>query len=49
VWSAPYITNPWIYISDNPDDFRGEEGKKLNEYFKRVFHNQYTKYANAII
>ena len=37
VWSAPYIRNPWIYITDNPKDFEGDKGVELQKYFKRVF------------
>ena len=49
LWTEPYISNPFIYITDNPGDFKGEQGVKLQEYFKRVFFDQYTKYSNALI
>lgn len=49
VWAAPYVKNPFIYVTDNPNDFKGEDGAKLLEYFKRVFFTQHKKYNNAII
>jgi hypothetical protein len=35
----PYVRNPFIYITDNPKDFQGEDGAKLETYFKRVFYD----------
>ena len=35
-------------MTDNDKDFEGEEGKKLMNYFKQVFFDQYTKNASAI-
>ncbi len=44
----PYIVNPFIYITDHDSDFKGPEGVKLKEYFKRVFLSQYTKYRKIV-
>ena len=49
LWAEPYVQNPFIYISDNDTDFATDEGKKLKDYFKRVFYDQYTKYNSAVI
>lgn len=38
VWAAPYVQNPFIYVTDRPADFKGEDGEKLLAYFKRVFY-----------
>ena len=48
-WMQPYVRNPFIYISDNDSDFNSPEGQQLNNYFKRVFYDQFTKYNNALI
>ena len=29
LWMEPYVSNPWLYITDNDSDFEGEKGKKL--------------------
>ena len=34
----PYVTNPFIYITDNDSDFKGEKGKVLKEYFKKIYN-----------
>ena len=44
----PYVSNPWLYITDNESDFEGEKGKNLKEYFKKVFYSQYKKYSDLI-
>ena len=44
----PYVTNPFIYITDNDSDFKGEKGRVLKEYFKKVFYQQYTKAREAV-
>jgi len=49
VWASDYIKNPFIYVTDNVQDFQGEEGQKLEQYFKRVFFDQWQKYNNAIL
>ena len=48
LWMEPYVTNPFIYITDNDSDFKGEKGKVLKEYFKKVFYQQYTKAREAV-
>ena len=44
----PYVTNPFIYISDNDSDFEDARGRQLKEYFKRVFYQQYNKGKEAV-
>ena len=48
LWMEPYIVNPFIYITDHDSDFKGPEGVKLKEYFKKVFLSQYTKYRKIV-
>lgn len=48
LWSEPYVMNPFIYVSDKDSDFEGEEGRKLKEYFTKVFYAQYKKYKEAV-
>jgi hypothetical protein len=47
-WSEPYVTNPFLYVTDRKADFEGEEGLELQNYFKKVFYTQYNKYRSAI-
>mgnify|MGYP006889530076 CR=1 FL=1 len=48
LWAEPYVKNPFIYITDHESDFAGDEGKKLETYFRKVFLQQYRKYKKAI-
>jgi ABC-type phosphate transport system substrate-binding protein len=48
VWAQPYIRNPFIYVANNPSDFKSDEGKRLEDYFKRVFYSQHQKYKEAL-
>ena len=48
LWSEPYVTNPFIYVTDHDLDFAGEEGAKRKSYFKKVFMSQYLKYTKVI-
>ena len=48
LWMEPYVSNPFIYITDHDSDFQGDSGVKLKEYFKRVFLSQYKKYSRIV-
>jgi hypothetical protein len=48
VWSEPFVLNPFIYVTDKDSDFEGEEGKKLKEYFIKVFYSQHKKFKAAV-
>ena len=39
LWSEPYVKNPFIYVTDNDEDFQNEEGIHLKQYFKKVFYH----------
>ena len=34
LWNEPYITNPFIYVTDHDVDFEGEKGAKLKRFWK---------------
>ena len=48
LWSEPYVKNPFIYVTDNDEDFQNEEGVQLKQYFKKVFYHQYMKGKEAV-
>ena len=48
LWSEPYVKNPFIYVTDNDEDFQNEEGIHLKQYFKKVFYHQYMKGKEAV-
>ena len=37
-----------MYVTEKMTDFDGEEGEKLEKYFKNVFLHQYLKYKKII-
>ena len=48
IWNEPYIKNPFIYVTDKESDFEGDEGKKLQTYFTKVFYSQFKKFKAAV-
>ena len=42
------MNNPFIYVTDKDSDFEGDEGRKLKQYFTKVFYSQYKKYRAAV-
>ena len=39
LWMEPYVTNPFIYVTDYDSDFDGERGKAFKDYMKKVFYH----------
>jgi hypothetical protein len=48
LWTEPYVANPFIYVTDKESDFQGEDGRKLKDYFTKVFYAQHKKYKEAV-
>lgn len=48
LWMEPYVRNPFIYITDHESDFESDKGQRMEQYFKKVFFSQYTKYRDIV-